>query len=317
MAPSALMTFPFALFLQGVACWKPSTATLPSSNGAAWLNPIALAPTPTQAGLRRGGSYLERDPASPCAQLSGDASVSDYMFNCPSDQTCAILMSGYPGVANNNWGCCKEVPVPGCVTLSCPTYNSCIDSTALGSCNSECITNTEVLKCTNSVKPFCATASALITATPVNPSALISPPPLTNTVVSQYACADYPYTLTYTVFAEDIMYGPPPCAPPWVTNPASLAAWSTSAASQVSYATIQDFADPFDQVVASANFSASTVLPSAVAGSSATSSPPTVQIPTTAPATSSTTTSAGAKWTVSLKSSLYIPLLAAGQFLLS
>ena len=81
MAPSALMTFPFALFLQGVACWKPSTATLPSSNGAAWLNPIALAPTPTQDGLRRGGSYPERDPARPCAQLSGDASMWHW-FDC-------------------------------------------------------------------------------------------------------------------------------------------------------------------------------------------------------------------------------------------
>lgn len=137
----------------------------------------------------------------------------------------------------------------------------------------------------------------------------------TNTALSQYACADYPYSLTYTVFAEDMYLGAE-CAPPWVTNPASLAAWSTSAVSQVSYAMIQDFADPFDQVVVSANFSASTVLSPAV--TSTTSSLPAVNIPTTALAISSTTTSAGTKWTVSWRISLYISLLlAAGHFLLS
>lgn len=141
-------------------------------------------------------------------------------------------------------------------------------------------------------------------------------PPLTNTAVSQYACANYPYTLTYTVFGEDIRYGGE-CAPPWVTNPASLSAWSTSAAAQASYALIQDFADPFDQVVASANFAASTGLPSFY-GSSATTSPPTVQIPTTAtPTSSSTTTSTGTRWTVPRRISLYIPpLLVVGHFLL-
>ena len=137
----------------------------------------------------------------------------------------------------------------------------------------------------------------------------------TNTVLSQYACANYPYTLTYTVFAEDVYLGVE-CAPPWVTNPASLAAWSTTAASQVSNAMIQDFADPFDQVVVSAYFSASTVLPPVV--TSASSSLPAVNIPTTAPAISSTTTSAGTKRTVSWRISLYTSLLlAAVNFLLS
>jgi hypothetical protein len=69
--------------------------------------------------------------------------ISDYIFNCPSDQTCAIM----PGQGTlNNWGCCDFVPVPGCETVRCPMYTTCVDSTALASCNSDCVANTAVLK---------------------------------------------------------------------------------------------------------------------------------------------------------------------------
>ncbi|KAH8690820.1 hypothetical protein BGW36DRAFT_432602 [Talaromyces proteolyticus] len=163
---------------------------------------------------------------------------------------------------------------------------------------------------TDSAKAFCATASAQITGTPE-----IELNPQSTYIASQYACADYPYDLIYTVLAEDIYLGAV-CAPPWVTNPASLAAWSTSAASQVSYATMQDFADPFDQITYIITPSNFTVPPSTgITGSSSTTASPlqTVQIPTTA-TVSSSSTSAAVKWAVPY---IYIySLLATGHFLL-
>ncbi|KAH6883594.1 hypothetical protein B0T10DRAFT_551325 [Thelonectria olida] len=300
MMQSVLPKFLIALSLQRVGCWRPSGPTAPP------LSDNRTAPAPTQAPLRRADFDPEGSTLPPCAQLSGDASmegVSDYIFNCPADQICNIL---YP--EGNYWGCCKEVPVPGCITLNCPTYSSCIDSTALGCCDSDCMTDSGILKCSGSAKPFCAIGSASMSTLT---GGLTSSPPLTT--LSQYACADYPYTLHYTVFEDylDIQFV---CAPPWVTNPTSLAAWSKSAAPEVSAGMIQDFADPFDQVVARVNFSASTVLSSA---NCTIAFVPTVQIPTAASATS-TTSSAGVRRAVSPTNIVYIlSLLFAGQFLLS
>lgn len=67
--------------------------------------------------------------------------VSDYIFNCPASQTCGIYQDG------TYWGCCKEILDTDCGShLYCPMYSSCIDSTALGSCDSDCITDPRILK---------------------------------------------------------------------------------------------------------------------------------------------------------------------------
>lgn len=146
--------------------------------------------------------------------------------------------------------------------------------------------------------------------------ALETYPPLTT--LSQYACANYPYTLHYTVFTdyvtENYVPGSKECAAPWIDSPSMFEEWSKSVATEMSTATIQDFANPFDQVIARPNFSASTVLPLA----NSTTFAPTVRIPTAPSATSTTTTSAGVRWVVSPKTSVYIlSLLFAGRFLLS
>lgn len=77
--------------------------------------------------------------------------------------------------------------------------------------------------------------------------------PLRTDTSSQYPCADYRYTLTYMISAESF-YHPIACALPWTENPASVAACSASEAPQISQAMIQNFADPFDQVVRGLTF---------------------------------------------------------------
>jgi hypothetical protein len=252
--------------------------------------------------------------------------VSKYIFNCPTGQTCAVMALG-EGSHGNNWGCCNQVPVPGCSSLRCPTYSTCINSASLKSCGSACMTNSGILKwfvelrlsirslrfrkdslttrSSDSLRPSCATGNAIMASQTPGPSG--------PTTYSQYGCADYPYDLYYTVFEEN-MYTMEACAPEWILTPASVAAWSSSEAPELSSAYAVAFANPFDALTARSNFSASTRLPPMITGSSLTGSQATVVIPT-APGASSTTHTSGTVKTTSV-SGFLVPLallLAVGN----
>jgi hypothetical protein len=141
----------------------------------------------------------------------------------------------------------------------------------------------------HATEPYCAIASATIPSAPS--SGFVEDDGPGTTAAVQYACAKYPFTLTYTV-PLTYTYEPLNCAPPWVTNPASVAAWSSSESSQVASAISESFANPFAQVVFRANFSPTVTLPS----NSMSQTGQTVNIPTTA-TVSATKTSSGSKYT--------------------
>lgn len=132
--------------------------------------------------------------------------------------------------------------------------------------------------------------------------------PLNYSTVTQYACANYPYTVTYTVFSQYISIassgGGSGGGSGFGEDPASLAAWSSSMGAQISIALAQDFGNPFDQARPSSDLSLSLATGSA---------PPTVEIPTSAAAIATTASSVAVKLTVSLRNSLYLFTLFAAE----
>ncbi|KAI3578615.1 hypothetical protein IWW34DRAFT_849010 [Fusarium oxysporum f. sp. albedinis] len=277
--------------LQQVGCWRAPGPTAPPSNN----NPTARAPAPTKAPSRRADLGLKGSKFSPCARLSGDASVSDNLFYCSADQTCDM---GVFSSDLNFWGCCKSVAVASNFCIDpylCPFFSTCIDSTRLGSCGSDCMTDDWILKCSESAKPFCAIGTALMTGLFTESSV---------DTLTQFACATYPYSLNYVIFTDNLAPDPTEeCAPLWFTG-TELEEFENSVDRET---TKYVLANPFDQLATRANFSASTALPNP----NKTTAAPTVQIPTEPPATS-TTTSAAVRCVVSSRNNMYVALLSAG-----
>ncbi|KAF8849534.1 hypothetical protein BDZ45DRAFT_680439 [Acephala macrosclerotiorum] len=153
---------------------------------------------------------LKRD-TNVCGIMQNDPVYSDHTYACQSGEYCLWEESW--------WGCCYTTPVPGCWEYSCPWVTSCIGLQDLSSCDSSCSSDDAILKCTNSQSPFCATATAveltdnlLHTTYDMNLSM--------STTFEHYECATSQYSLSFTVTAEQSEEVP--CAPPWITIPASL-----------------------------------------------------------------------------------------------
>ncbi|KAK2468972.1 hypothetical protein H9L39_19409 [Fusarium oxysporum f. sp. albedinis] len=221
--------------------------------------------------------------------------VSDNLFYCSADQTCDM---GVFSSDLNFWGCCKSVAVASNFCIDpylCPFFSTCIDSTRLGSCGSDCMTDDWILKCSESAKPFCAIGTALMTGLFTESSV---------DTLTQFACATYPYSLNYVIFTDNLAPDPTEeCAPLWFTG-TELEEFENSVDRET---TKYVLANPFDQLATRANFSASTALPNP----NKTTAAPTVQIPTEPPATS-TTTSAAVRCVVSSRNNMYVALLSAG-----
>jgi hypothetical protein len=91
---------------------------------------------------------------------------------------------------------------------------------------------------TDTNKPYCVTVTATANAFSVPSMALVDPYFGPTTGGRMITCDSISFNLNMSISASYSIQGQ--CAPPWVTNPASLSAWS---AANPSYA--HDFGEPF------------------------------------------------------------------------
>jgi hypothetical protein len=162
---------------------------------------------------------LKRD-ANVCGIMQDNSVYSDYTYTCQASDSC-LYESGW-------WGCCYTTPVPGCYEIVCPWVTSCVDYQQLTSCGSSCSSNAAVLKCTDSRRPFCATATGVES---VDNEYMTTSPEVLWTSFNHIECAASQYSISFTVTALQLMEIP--CAEQWATNPSSLSKSPTTVSTSV------------------------------------------------------------------------------------
>ncbi|KAF2495590.1 hypothetical protein BU16DRAFT_539522 [Lophium mytilinum] len=102
-------------------------------------------PKPTQGPSPKELRKRQFDSVETCGWIDGDFSSQ---IGCSAGATCMLLTDVLPGMA----GCCSDFDFQDCGYV-----NTCIDySSMMGSgCNSDCMSNTFIKKCTDTISPYC------------------------------------------------------------------------------------------------------------------------------------------------------------------
>ncbi|KAF2807820.1 uncharacterized protein BDZ99DRAFT_572715 [Mytilinidion resinicola] len=102
-------------------------------------------PKPTQGPSPNELRKRQFDSSETCGWVDGDFSSQ---IGCSVGATCMLLTDISPGMA----GCCSAFDFQNCGYV-----NTCMDYSSMmgGACDSDCMSNTFIMKCTDNISPYC------------------------------------------------------------------------------------------------------------------------------------------------------------------